>query len=63
MGNDDEWVQNVKRWCLEQAIGGTAAREPDASEVPGSEDAAEDPLGYETAHPALQARHWPDAAA
>jgi hypothetical protein len=53
MTNDDEWVQDVKRWYLAGAARTTS--EPDGS---GDDDMA---IGYEAAHPALQARHWPDA--
>ena len=53
MANDSEWVEDVKRWYL---AGSRAPGVGDASD--GSDDMA---LGYEAAHPALQARHWPDA--
>jgi hypothetical protein len=61
MASDDEWVSNVKRWCLEQK----AVREQAVSAPSEGFDAPFDPdqLGYEAAHPALQARHWPDASA
>ncbi len=53
MGNDVDWVEDVKRWYLS----GTSSAQADAI------DSSEDPvaLGYEAAHPALQAKHWPDA--
>ena len=55
MANDEEWVADVKRWCLAGAHpGAVAALAPDD---PGDEIA----LGYEAADPALQAHHWPDA--
>jgi hypothetical protein len=54
MANDEEWIRDVKRWYL---AGSTlTGSEPGDS---GDDDVA---LGYEAAHPALQARHWPDAA-
>lgn len=61
MASDDEWVSNVKRWCLDQK----AARQQAAPASSEDFGVAFDPdqLGYEAAHPALQARHWPDAAA
>jgi hypothetical protein len=52
MANDEEWVEDVKRWYLAGAASG-------ASE-PGADD-DEVAIGYEAAHPALQAHHWPDA--
>jgi hypothetical protein len=53
MANDADWVEDVKRWYLS----GTS----NASGV--TADAGDDPvaIGYEAAHPALQAKHWPDA--
>lgn len=54
MPNDD-WVEDVRRWYY----GGN----PPAAEVAEADDGSAMPteLGYETAHPALQVRHWPDA--
>ena len=54
MANDEDWVQDVKRWYL------AGTRAVDGVEV-GALAADEIALGYEAAHPALQARHWPDA--
>jgi hypothetical protein len=54
MANDDAWVEDVRRWALGGASDGAALG--DAADA--SDDIA---LGYEAAHPALQARHWPDA--
>lgn len=55
MANDEEWVEDVKRWCL----GGTRSA---ASAAPAPEDAGDETaLGYEAANPALLAHHWPDA--
>ncbi|HEX4234628.1 MAG TPA: hypothetical protein VH041_09995 [Caldimonas sp.] len=52
MANDAEWVEDVKRWSLASV----------RSTEPELDDAGDDiALGYEAAHPALQARHWPDA--
>jgi hypothetical protein len=53
MANDEEWVQDVKRWYLAGAT--RTISEPDGG---GDDDAA---IGYEAADPALQARYWPDA--
>lgn len=54
MASNDEWVEDVRRWYF----GGNApAADRDADAQSG--DSGE--LGYEAAHPALQARHWPDA--
>jgi hypothetical protein len=43
----------VKRWYLSGTVGAK-------SEAGGHSD-DDVALGYEAAHPALQARHWPDA--
>ena len=56
MASDAEWVEDVKRWYF--AGQGAVARTPAPST---GEDASGEALGYEAAHPALQARHWPDA--
>jgi hypothetical protein len=56
MASDSDWVEDVRRWVstrqassnLETPVDGTPGAEPYD-------------LGYEAAHPALQARHWPDA--
>jgi hypothetical protein len=52
MANDEQWVEDVKRWYLAGAASG-------ASHTGSAED--EVAIGYEAAQPALQARHWPDA--
>ena len=55
MANDEEWVADVKRWCL-------AGSAPAAGAALGPDDAGDEiALGYEAADPALQAHHWPDA--
>ena len=46
-GNDNEWVEDVRRWV--------------ASQARSRDDADSSQVGYEAADPALQARHWPDA--
>ena len=60
MASDKDWVEDVRRWYetgRRQAV--SMATGQDASA-----DAAEDShLGYEAAHPALQALNWPDTAA
>ncbi len=53
MANDAEWVEDVKRWYF-----AGAASAPNENASGADEEVA---LGYEAAHPALQARHWPDA--
>jgi hypothetical protein len=55
MTNDD-WVEDVRRWYYG---GNPPAAETDLD--PGAPASASSELGYETAHPSLQARHWPDA--
>lgn len=54
MTNDDEWVADVKRWY--RAAGSPLAPAAEATATDYGAD-----LGYEAAHPALQACHWPDA--
>ena len=51
MSNDEAWMDDVRRWYY----GGTA---PEAYR---DESFTEEAIGYEAAHPALQAQHWPDA--
>ena len=55
MAGDAEWVEDVKRWTL-------AGLKSSPSAEPIALDSEFDALGYEAAHPALQARHWPDAS-
>lgn len=59
MASDADWVEDVRRWYQ------AGKREADAGATmkqTGDPCASEgDALGYEAAHPALQARHWPDA--
>ncbi|MCE9657172.1 MAG: hypothetical protein K8R60_01340 [Burkholderiales bacterium] len=54
MTNDADWVEDVKRWYLAGAQSAARSLEPGVE----SESAF---IGYEAAHPALQARNWPDA--
>ena len=55
MANDEEWVADVKRWCLAVSRSGAGA-------LLGADDAGDEiALGCEAADPALQAHHWPDA--
>ena len=54
MANDEEWVEDVKRWCL-------AGSRPEAAPFACASVGDEIALGYEAAAPALQAQHWPDA--
>lgn len=51
MANDVDWVADVRRWYF------SGERAPVAA--PAEDHSPE--IGYEAAHPALQARHWPDA--
>lgn len=53
MTDDAAWVEDVRRWCL-------GGNRPAAAADPAGEVDAMD-IGYEAAHPALLARHWPDA--
>lgn len=50
MGNEEQRLDEVHRWYY----GGTP---PDAYR---EDAAAEEAIGYEAAHPALQAMQWPD---
>ena len=52
--SDADWVEDVKRWYL-------AGAEPARAADPTSSESESAFIGYEAAHPALQARHWPDA--
>ncbi|MEO5845937.1 MAG: hypothetical protein ABIQ33_13980 [Caldimonas sp.] len=54
MANDEQWVEDVKRWYL----AGTRSCASAVLDPVASDEIA---LGYEAADPALQARHWPDA--
>lgn len=56
MTDDANWVEDVKRWYR-------ASASVAASPSEGLSTDYGDDLGYEAAHPALQARYWPDAAA
>lgn len=49
----DDWLEDVRRWYY----GGS----PPVAESESDGTTASAELGYEAAHPALQARHWPDA--
>jgi hypothetical protein len=53
--SDSEWVEDVRRWYL---AGARSAADASAQADESTDMMA---LGYEAAHPALQARHWPDA--
>ncbi len=59
MANDENWVEDVRRWCL---AGSNALRSRQSSSPTEAEPATDfAALGYEAAHPALQARNWPEA--
>jgi hypothetical protein len=57
MASDADWLEDVRRWALGEPQ--PHAAPADGTELPPS--GLPDELGYEAAHPALQARHWPDA--
>jgi hypothetical protein len=60
MASDSDWVQDVRRWYFggEPPSGFANANSSAAPEA----DAADSVLGYEAAHPALQAS-WPESGA
>ena len=58
MANDADWVEDVRRWCLASS---PALRAKPANTNTEAESTDFAPLGYEAAHPALQARNWPEA--
>ena len=64
MASDADWVEDVRRWCASVTAttvpAGASMRDNEAASTTAG-DALAEPLGYEAAHPALQARHWPDA--
>ncbi len=53
MTSDADWVEDVKRW-YRAGIQSALSAEASLGDVEG------DAIGYEAAHPALQARHWPE---
>ncbi len=62
MASDADWVDDVRRWYLAGTQPVAAASQQISG--PGASSAEDDAaLGYEAAHPALQARNWPDAPA
>ena len=52
MANDADWVADVRRWYF------STAQKPPASV--SANDIEADAVGYEAAHPSLEARHWPE---
>lgn len=56
MAGDSDWVEDVRRWYRAST---QAEASLNASADGGDTDMAA--LGYEAAHPALQARNWPEA--
>ena len=58
MASDADWLEDVRRWALGE---GSPAVNPGVDAAATAEPGLGDELGYEAAHPALQARHWPDA--
>ena len=59
MASDADWVEDVRRWYRTSAQAAASVRAP-AGENRDTDLAA---LGYEAAHPALQARDWPEVQA
>ncbi|MEO7055391.1 MAG: hypothetical protein ABI281_06180 [Caldimonas sp.] len=57
MATDGEWVEDVKRWYL---AGVAASSSP--PRLGGATEYDVD-VGYEAAHPSLQACHWPEPGA
>ncbi len=55
MASDADWVADVRRWYL-------AGLQAKVAPTGQTNEAEAPELGYEAAHPPLQARHWPDAA-
>lgn len=53
MTNDADWLEDVKRWYLASVAASQSGARAESTDLMA--------LGYEAAHPALQARHWPDA--
>lgn len=58
MDMDNDWVEDVKRWCR---AGGTPAPRAGLTAVPGEDEDDGAAFGYEAANPTVQALHWPDA--
>ena len=54
MADDTDWVADVRRWYF-------SSQQASARPAALAEAADQPELGYEAAHPTLQARHWPDA--
>ena len=55
MASDADWVEQVRRWYFAGRQDAAAAAAFDLASGDG------DSMGYEAAHPALQAKNWPDA--
>lgn len=53
MTNDADWVEDVKRW-YRSGVQSSLPAESLSNDIEAVE------IGYEAAHPALQARHWPE---
>lgn len=53
MTNDANWVEDVKRWCLAGVAASRSGAPAESTDLMA--------LGYEAAHPALQAQYWPDS--
>ncbi len=53
MTNDADWVEDVKRW-YRSGVQSSLPAEASSNDIEVVE------IGYEAAHPALQARHWPE---
>lgn len=57
MASDADWVEDVRRWYHASVQAAADLR----STVLGGAETEPAALGYEAAHPALQARNWPQA--
>ena len=53
MASDADWVEDVKRW-YRSSVQSSLPAEVSSGEADGLD------IGYEAAHPALQARLWPE---
>jgi hypothetical protein len=54
MANDADWVADVRRWYF------STSQKPPVGLIGGENEL--DAVGYEAAHPAIEARHWPETA-
>lgn len=59
MADNDEWVEDVRRWCMTGA--GNTANRSALGTLPDTDDGVD--IGYEAAHPSLQSLFAPDSSA